>query len=294
MLGTGSAPSVAVVFPVHPVHADSMDEGRDGSDGRDANRASTDRRPNGGVPEGAGAGDPVPDDPVPGVAAAVEDRDEVVARVREHAGRVARELALLDGGDYGRASFETDRGTWTLKYEGGDVDYLRFESGGDETYVVSSKRQPEPAALAAALVDYGAFVAAFGEHVASLEGVLDDVRASFPEVASTAPIVEARDRIVDRIRTVADAMADQLNRVAETNYGTFDARVDGRRWELKWEDGRASYLRVGGSGGVYLLSQYGPPGPRDLRAHVDGVRGFVEAYNDHVAELSAELSEVTL
>ena len=33
---------------------------------------------------------------------AAERRDEVVARVRDHAGTIARELALLQGGDYGK------------------------------------------------------------------------------------------------------------------------------------------------------------------------------------------------
>jgi len=231
---------------------------------------------------------------VPEVADAVERRDEVLARVTEHAGRVARELSLLQGGDYGRASFETARGTWTLKYEGGDVQYLRFEDAGDETYVVSQKRPPDPTALADAMDDYEAFLAAFEARVESLDGVLDDVPTEFPAVASTESVARARERILDRVRECTDAMAGELHRVAANDYGTFEARVDGTRWELKWEDGRTSYLRVGGEDGVYLLSQYRPPSPRDLRAHVDDVGEFVAAFNDHVAELSADLSTVSL
>jgi hypothetical protein len=231
---------------------------------------------------------------VPETADAVERRDEVLARVTEHVGRVARELSLLQGGDYGQASFETARGTWTLKYEAGDVQYLRFEDGGDETYVVSQKRPPAPTALADAMEDYEAFLAAFEAHVDSLDGVLDDVPTEFPAVASTESVAQARERILDRVRECTDAMAGELHRVAGDNYGTFEARVDGTRWELKWEDGRTSYLRVGGEGGVYLLSQYQPPSPRDLRAHVDDIGEFVAAFNDHVAELSADLSTVSL
>ena len=231
-----------------------------------------------------------PDD----AAAATERRDEVAERIRSHAGRVARELSLLEGGDYGRRSFETDRGTWTLKYEAGDVQYLRFEQGSDETYVVSSKQPPEPDALADAMTDYDAFVAAFNDHVRSLDGVLDDVETDFPSVASTESIVEERDRVLGRMRECADAMAGQLHRYEGTNYGSFETRVDGTRWELKWEDGRTSYLRIGGEGGLYLISQYQPPSAPDLREHVDDFRGFVEAFNEHVSELSSSLSTVSL
>jgi hypothetical protein len=231
---------------------------------------------------------------VAGVEAATERRDEVVAEVTEHASLVARELSILQGGDYGSAEFDTSQGTWTLKYEAGTVDYLRFEDGGTETYVVSSKQQPEPEALAEAMEDYGAFVRAFADHVRSLDGVLDAVETDFPDVASTEDIVAERERILSRIRECADRMAGELHRVEGSNYGTFDTRVGGSRWELKWEDGRAQYLRVGGECGVYLLSQYEPPSPKDLRRHVEDVAAFVEAFNDHVREISAELSTVSL
>ena len=231
---------------------------------------------------------------VAGVDAATERRDEVVAQVTEHASLVARELSVLQGGDYGQASFDTDRGTWTLKYEAGTVDYLRFEDGGTETYVVSSKQQPEPDALATAMADYGAFVESFADHVRSLDGVLDEVETDFPEVESTEAIVAERERILSRIREAADRMAGELHRVEGSNYGTFDTRVGGSRWELKWEDGQAQYLRVGGEGGIYLLSQYEPPSPKDLRRHVEDVSAFVDAFNEHVREISSELSTVEL
>lgn len=225
---------------------------------------------------------------------AVTERDDVVAQVREHAGRAARQLSLLQGGDYGQESFETDAGTWTLKYEAGDVQYLRFDDGRLETYVVSSKQPADPEALATAMTDYAAFVEAFNDYVRSFEGVLDDVDTSFPAVESTETAVAERDRILDRVWECANTMAGELHRYEGTNYGTFEARVDGSRWELKWEDGQASYLRVGGEGGIYLLSQYQPPSAPDLRAHIDGFRGFVEAFNEHVSELSETLSTVSL
>jgi hypothetical protein len=231
---------------------------------------------------------------IAGIEAAQERRDEVVAAVTDHAGKIARELSLLQGGDYGTRSFETDQGTWTLKYEAGDVQYLRFERGSTETYVVSTQQPPDPAALAEALSDYPSFVAAFNEYVAAQEGVLADVDTDFPAVASTETVVAEREAILEDIRECANEMVGQLHRYRGTNYGTFETRIGGTRWELNWEDGRAEYLRVGGEDGIYLLSQYQPPSVKDLRAHVDDVHAFVDAFNEHVSEVSEELETVSL
>ncbi|RQG92257.1 hypothetical protein [Natrarchaeobius chitinivorans] len=220
-------------------------------------------------------------------------RDELAARVREHAGEIARELAILQGGDYGQETFETDGGSWTLKYEAGDVQYLRFDPrSGSETYVVSSKQPPEPAALEAAMADYDAFVASYNEYVDSFEGLFDDVSTEFPDVTSTATLTAERDRILERIRDVADAMAGELHRY-DGEYGTYSTTISGTRWELKWDGDAASYLRVGGSDGIYLVSQYGPPPASELRRLVDDVGAFVAAFNEYVDDLEADLSTVS-
>jgi len=233
-------------------------------------------------------------DPTDADAVAAE-RDAVVAAVRDHAGQLAYALARLQGGDYGDRTFATADGEWTVKYEGGDLEYLRFSPrAGEETYVVSTQQPPEPAALATAMADYPAFVAAFDEHVRSLDGVLDGVSTDFPEPASTESVVTERDRIVARIREVCDRMAGELHRYEVDEYGTFTARVDGTRWELKREGSAASYLRVGGSGGTYLLSQYGPPSAPDVREFAPDFGGFVDAYNDHVAALELDLERIDL
>ncbi|RDI72216.1 hypothetical protein [Halopelagius longus] len=225
----------------------------------------------------------------------VSHRDEVVSWVTDHAGQIARQLALLQGGDYGQSTFKTDKGKWTVKYEGGDLQYLRYEGrSGGETYVVSTKHPPDPEELAQAMTDYDAFVAAYNDHVESLDGVLDGVPEEFPEAVSTESIVAERDRIVGRIRDVSDAIASELYRYEGSNYGSFSTTVSGTRWELKWEDGRASYLRVGGEGGIYLLSQYEPPSAPDVRRLAEEFAGFVEAYNDHVEELESDLATVSL
>ncbi|MDS0294084.1 hypothetical protein [Halogeometricum luteum] len=227
--------------------------------------------------------------------AVAERRDEVVAAVESHAGRIARELALLQGGDYGQRSFKTERGAWTLKYEGGALQYLRFEGrGGVDTYVVSTKRPPDPTELATAMRDYEAFVESYNDHVDSLSGVLDDVSTDFPDPRGTDAVVAERDRVVGRIREVCDEMAVQLHRYDGTDYGTFATTVSGTRWELKRDVDRASYLRVGGEGGVYLLSQYEPPAAPDVRRLVGDFAAFVESYNDHVDGLESDLDGVSL
>lgn len=226
---------------------------------------------------------------------AAERRDDLVSRVTDHAGRIARELAVLQGGDYGQRAFSTDAGEWTLKYEAGAIQYLRFDPrSGEEVYVVSTKRPPDPEALARAMADYGAFVEAYNAHVESLSGVLDDVGTEFPTPVSTETVAAERDRVLDAIREVCDEMAAQLHRYDGTDYGTFAARVAGSRWELKRDGDVASYLRVGGEGGIYLLSQYGPPSAPDVRALVEEFPAFVEAYNDEVRELEGGLSAVSV
>ena len=229
-------------------------------------------------------------------AEAVADRrDEVAAAVRDHAGQIAYALARIQGGDYGQRTFDTDGGAWTVKYEAGDLEYLRFDpNSGSEIYVVSTKQPPEPEPLATALGDYAAFVAAFDDYVASLEGVLDDSPTEFPDPAPVDGVVAERDRIVGAIRDTCDAIAHALRRYEGGDYGTFSVRVDGTRWELKWDEDGTSYLRVGGEGGIYLLSQYAPPAAPDLREYAPQFSGFVEAYNEYVTDLESDLATVSL
>lgn len=225
--------------------------------------------------------------------AIAERRAEVIAGIREHAGRIAYHLARVEGGEYGRRSFATDRGEWTVKYEAGELAFLKHEPrGGGETYVVSTQRPADPDALASALADYPAFVAAYNDYVARTEGLLDGVDPSLPAVEPTETLVAERDRIVERITECCERIAGELHRVEGTDYGTFTARVDSTRWELKRDRNAVSYLRVGGSDGAYLLSQYGPPSASDVREYAPRFGGFVAAYNDHVAALEADLRTI--
>ena len=229
------------------------------------------------------------------VSTLTDRREAVLAAVREHAGRIAYGVARIEGGSYGRRAFSTDRGEWTVKYEAGELEFLLYEPrGGGETYVVSTQSPADPESLARALEDYGAFVAAYNDYVDSLEGVLDGVDSGFPAIESAESIVAERDRIVGRIESCCGRMAGELHRHEGSDYGTFTARVDGTRWELKRERDAVSYLRVGGSGGVYLLSQYGPPAATDVREYAPRFGGFVSAYNDHVSGLALDIEQTEL
>ncbi len=224
-----------------------------------------------------------------------ERRGEILAAVESHAGRIAYNLARVEGGDYGRRSFSTDRGEWTVKYEAGDLEFLKYEPrGGGETYVVSTQQPAEPAALARALEEYDAFVDQYNAHVETLDGLLDGVEDEFPDVETTDSVVEERDRIVERIESCCGRIAAELHRYEGTDYGTFSVRVGSTRWELKRDSDTVSYLRIGGSDGVYLLSQYGQPSASDVREYAPRFEGFVDAYNAHVGELEADLREIEL
>jgi hypothetical protein len=220
----------------------------------------------------------------------VDRRDAIVDAVRDHAGGLARDLARLQGGDYGRKQFKTDDGTWTVKYEAGDLEFLRFEGARTDVYLVSTKQPPEAEPLATALTDYESFIESWNEFVESRAGMLADVPGEFPSPASTQSVVAERDRIATAIRETADEMAAELHAVEASEYGTFAARVDGTRWELNRDADRTSYLRVGGEGGSYLVSQYGPPSAETVREYAAEFEGFLDAFEEHLEELEAELT----
>ena len=228
------------------------------------------------------------------VEAIAERREEILGAIKSHAGRIAYHVARVDGGDYGRRSFSTDRGEWTVKHEAGELEFLKYDpQSGTETYVVSTKGPAEPAALSRALKDYPSFVEAYNEHVEAIGGILDGVaEESLPEVAPTDSVVAERDRIVEAIEGRCERIAGELHRHEGTDYGTFSTRVGSTRWELKRDGGGVSYLRIGGSEGAYLLSQYGRPSASDVREYAPRFGGFVEAYNRHVAELEADLRRI--
>lgn len=232
------------------------------------------------------------DVPVADVEAIAERREEILVAIRDHAGQIAYNLARVEGGDYGRRSFSTDDGEWTVKHEAGELEFLKYDPGGEEIYVVSTQRPAEPQALSRALEDYAAFVESYNDYVGTIDGLLDGVDTSFPAVEPTDAIVAERDRIAASIEACCERIAGELYRYEGTDYGTFSARVGSTRWELKRDHEGVSYLRAGGSSGVYLLSQYGPASADNVREYAPRFGGFVDAYNEHVEDLEADLSTV--
>ena len=222
-----------------------------------------------------------------------ERRSEILAAIEDHAGHIAYNLARVEGGEYGRRSFSTDNGEWTVKHEAGELEFLKYDPrGGEDTYVISTKQPADPEALARALDDYAAFVEQYNAHVETIDGLLDGLDPSFPDVASTETIVAERDRLVDEVERCCGQIAAELHRYEGTDYGIFSMRVDATRWELKRDHDSVSYLRAGGSDGVYLLSQYGPPSASDVREYAPRFGGFVDAYNEHVDGLEADLRTI--
>jgi len=144
--------------------------------------------------------------------------------------------------------------------------------------------------------DYPALVETFNRWMDRLEQDLATVEADLEDaqlaVASPAPVTEARDQIHERLEDLGEEIAAGVQAIKGEEYGTFSVAIDDDRWELKYDDdGSVSYLRVGGRGGTYLISQYGPPSPSALISHMDEIVRFVETYNDWVAEQAADLSE---
>lgn len=224
-----------------------------------------------------------------------DHRDDVVVAVQDHAGKIAYQLALLQGGDYGQANFKTSGGEWTVKYEAGDLDYLKFDpKSGSPVYVVSRKQPPEPEALSKALAEYDEFVAAFNRHVDTVEETLSGVQTEFVEAKTTEDAVAERRRVLGGVEEICNRIAGELLRFEGGDYGTYAERVEGLRWELNWDRDGVSYLRVGGSDGVYLVSQYQPPAATDVRRYVPKFPEFVAAYNEHVEELESTLEPVEL
>lgn len=229
------------------------------------------------------------------VDAVTDRREELLAALKNHAGQVAYNVARIQGGDYGRHSFSTVRGEWTVKHEAGELDFLLYDPrGASEIYVVSTQSTIDPESLTQALDDYEEFVAAYNEWVTSLDGYLDDIDGDYPAIDSAEQVAAERDRLVETIESACEQMAGELYRYEGTDFGTFTERIDGTRWELKREKDSPSYLRVGGTGGVYLLSQYGQPAATDVREYAPRFSGFLEAYNSHVATLELDLTEIDL
>ena len=176
----------------------------------------------------------------------------------------------------------------------GEIDFAPAE----ETVIVVDSRASLPSGPVAVPFsdrdDAAAFVDAYDEYVAAAEETLAGVTTEVPEARTTENAVAERRRVLDRVEELCDRIAGELHRFEGGDYGTYAERIDGLRWELNWDRDGVSYLRVGGSDGVYLVSQYQPPAASDVRQFVPKFPAFVDAYNEHVADLEATLEPVEL
>lgn len=215
-----------------------------------------------------------------------ELRDSVVNAVERHASTMAEGVHDLKGG-YGKIAFGVEKGRWVLKYsDDGDLEYLRFESEqGREIYVVSTREPAGPGDIVEAMDQYPGLVEAYNDWIERLEDSLEataDSLKSLPDVGAADDALDRRDEVVESIEEIGESLAEQLHNVSGDQYGTYSTKIDGETWEIKYDGNSAEWLRIGGRGGTYLISQYDPPSPSTLEEYASGLETFVEDVNEHL------------
>jgi len=217
-----------------------------------------------------------------------EKRDTAIEALTDHLNDVADLVATVRDEQYGKFSAGVDRGTYVLKHNNGDAEWFRFEpDGGSETYLLSTKSDPSPAALADGLEQYDAFVRAVNNWVEQQEYGLADADESLSDTRDaldgldTETLLEHRDRVEQEAWDVAHELAETIKGVTGNRYGTFSTEIDGTTWTLKYEeDGSAKYLQVGGN---YILGRNSPT-PTALATVLEALPAFVDAVNSWLSE----------
>lgn len=217
-----------------------------------------------------------------------EKRDAAVEALADHLDDVADLVATVRDEKYGKFSAGVDGGSYVLKHNSGDAEWFRFEAdSGGETYLLSTKSDPSPAALANGLEQYDAFIRAVNNWVEQQERGLADVDDYLSDTGDALDsldaetLLEHRDRVEQEAWGVADELAETIKSVTGKRYGTFAAEVDGTTWTLKYEEnGSAKYLQVGGD---YVLGRDSPT-PTTLAAVLEALPTFVDAVNGWLSE----------
>jgi len=222
-------------------------------------------------------------------AESIEDkRDAAVDALVGHLDDIADLVATIKDERYGKFSASVDGGTYVLKHDSGDAEWFRFEpDSGGEMYLLSTKSDPSPAALADGLKQYDAFVRAVNSWVEQQEYGLADADEHLSDTGDALDsldaetLLEHRDRVEQEAWGVANELAGTIKSVTGKRYGTFAAEVDGAKWTLKYEeDGSAKYLQVGGD---YVLGRDSPT-PTTLAAVLEAMPAFVSAVNSWLSE----------
>ena len=215
-------------------------------------------------------------------------RDAAVDALADHLDDVADLIATLRDEQYGKFSVAVDGGTYVLKHNNGDAEWFRFEpDSGSETYLLSTKSDPSPAALADGLEQYGAFVRAVNNWVEQQEYGLADADEYLSDTddaldrLDVETLLERRDRVEQEAWDVANELAETIKGVTGNRYGTFSREINGTTWTLKYEeDGSAKYLQVGGD---YILGRDSPK-PKALATVLEALPAFVDAVNSWLSE----------
>lgn len=222
-------------------------------------------------------------------ADSIEDkRDAAVEALADHLDDVADLIATLRDEQYGKFSAGVNGGTYVLKHNNGDAEWFRFEpDGGGETYLLSTRSDPSPAALADGLGQYDAFIRAVNnwveqqEHgLADADEFLSDTRNALDSLDAES-LLERRDCVEQEAWDVVHELAKTVKSVTGNRYGTFSTEIDGTTWTLKYEeDGSAKYLQVGGD---YILGRDSPT-PTALATVLEALPTFVDAVNNWLSE----------
>jgi len=222
-------------------------------------------------------------------ANSIEDkRDATVDELANHLDDVADLVATLKDESYGKFSATVEGGTYVLKHDSGSAEWFRFEpDNGGKTYLLSTKSDPSPAALASGLGQYDLFIQAVNSWVEQQEhgladagDYLSDTEAALDRIDAET-VLERRDRIEQEAWDVANELAGTIKSVTDNRYGTFSAEIDGATWTLKYEEGgSAKYLQVGGN---YALGRDSPT-PMTLESVLETLPAFVDAVNNWLSE----------
>ena len=210
-----------------------------------------------------------------------QKRDAVLETLADHLDDVAGVVAQVTGEDYGKFKSSVDDGAYVLKHEDGSVEWFRYtDDSGSETYLISTKSEPSPHALATGLGEYAAFIESVNSWVDNqddqLEAADEQIEALDEQVAAldAEAVIEQRDATEQEAWAVVDELAAAVKAVTGDRYGTFAVEVDGEKWTLKHEeDGSAKYLQVGGT---YVLGRDSPK-PSALAAMLEDLPAFVDA-----------------
>ena len=102
-----------------------------------------------------------------------DKRQKLINKMEEKAHKI-REEASKAGLEYQKV-VETEKGEWTLKWDGDKIKYLRFKNGVD-VYVVSKfDNEAKTADLVKAAKDFENFVQGFNEWLDEQDDGLDEV-----------------------------------------------------------------------------------------------------------------------